>query len=130
MKYRMSIPCRPRRIDGVDENLRMYRWARANGYALLGYSKHTRTDGHPGWCWELEKVLTEEQEAAAKADYEAKKNPPRPELPALCPEPPHSYTPDPEGEQMFWVMFVGVVLFTFAVVCLLCSHFNINICRY
>ncbi len=70
MKYRMTIPCRPRRIGGVDENMKTYKWCRDHLYEFVGYEKTTRSDGTIGWCWIMEKVMTDREEKIATQSFE------------------------------------------------------------
>ena len=69
MRYTMSIPCRPRRVNGVDENLEAYKWCRKHLYDFTGYRKFFHPDGTPGWCWMMEKVLTDREEQIAAQSY-------------------------------------------------------------
>lgn len=113
MTYTITIPCRPRMVGGVDENLQWYKWCIDHGYTFVKYDKFVRNDGHPGWSWEFVKVLTDEQEKAAVAA--AKKSAEEPE--PIKPVPPEPVTVTKgEVEGNFWAMFLGVCIFVFVVV--------------
>lgn len=66
MTYTVTVPCWPRIVNGVDENLQTYRWCIDNGYQFVKYNKVVRSDGSAAWSRQFVKVLTEEQEQMMK----------------------------------------------------------------
>lgn len=112
MRYTITIPCRPRWVDGVDENLQWYKWCVTNGYTFVKYNKFVRTDGNPGWSWEFAKVLTDEQErsAAEPAKKASDLLPPQPDLTAS------DQLKVPNEEDNFLPVLLGLSIITFIVV--------------